>query len=165
MEYLLISGAQDVGKTKSIYLLVRDILKEKKGFQEIDGKFPKKCIDFIVLLEGKDKDGKTVRIIVNSPTDHPSLVDRLKNFKEKNQKKQPVNFLISSVRDGNQEIKYFFDTMDITSNFIEVPLAKIIPDRKDYKAALKRYQDTVSKLLAHILEAPPFDLKKDSSNS
>lgn len=156
MEYLLLGGTQNVGKSENIYYLVKDVLIQKKNFLVIEGVFPDIFQDFTVVLEGADKNGKMVKIIANTPTDDPISINRLKDVRDNNSNS---DILISSVRDnGHWEREYFFEKMELFSNFIEVPLAKINRKRASFNIVLNWYQDTVRKLLTHVLELPPFNL-------
>ncbi len=155
MEHLLVGGAQSVGKSENIYTLVRDFLIPK-GFQIIAGTFPATFGDFKALFEGVDKNGKTVRIIVNTATDTVDIINDFKKFSNSN---LPADILISSVRDDNfWPRKEFFTIMGIVSNVIEVPLAKITRRGANFNIALTWYQEKNYKLLTYILESSPFNL-------
>ena len=53
MESLLISGAQSVGKSETIYRLANNLIS--KGFVVVAGTIPKAFDDFRAIVEGTNK--------------------------------------------------------------------------------------------------------------
>jgi hypothetical protein len=158
MNYLLVGGAQSVGKSESIYRLTHDYLIPR-GFNVIAGNVPASFCDFEALIEGIDKYGNTIRIIINTATDTEDIIRNFKKFYDYN---PSADILISSVRDDNfWPRKEFFSIMGVNPlapNLIEVPLAKITRRGANHAIALNWYNQTIDKLLIQILNNPPFDV-------
>jgi len=157
MECLLIGGAQSVGKSETIYRLTNNLIAF--GYGVIAGTFPPTFSDFRVVLEGSNRFGKTVRIIINSPTDTVDIINQFKAFFDANGN---YDILISSVRDGNFWPRGdFFRIMDISrpKDFIlEIPLAKITRRDTNFPVALTWYQTQIDNLTNHIIVNTPFNL-------
>lgn len=151
MECLLIGGAQSVGKSESIYRLANYIISQ--GFTDVFNSVPVTFNDFNAILERTDPKGKLVRIIINSPTDTPEIIQKFKDFYDNNGR---YDILISSIRDNIPGPRNdFFRIMGINSA-LEIPLAKITRRDNNKNLGLKWYQDKVDALLIHTLKNSPF---------
>ncbi len=82
MECLLIGGAQSVGKSEAIYRLTRNLIDG--GYTVIAGTFPVTFTDFRAVLQGPNRYGKIIRIIINSPTDNIDIINDFKIFFDSN---------------------------------------------------------------------------------
>ena len=157
MECLLIGGAESVGKSETIYRITKNLIKS--GFIIVAGTFPSTFEDFRAVLEGKNTEGKTVRIIINSPTDTVIIINAFKDFFDNNGN---YDILISSVRDGGFWPRGdFFNIMNISKpkDFIlEIPLAKITRRGTNFDTALDWHQRKMDDLTNHILTNNPFNL-------
>jgi hypothetical protein len=150
IKYLLIGGAQDVGKTGAIYRLAHYLVDEKK-FPDVLQSIPKVKKDFKAIVDGKDKNGKNIRIAINSETDTRKTIKSFKTFLDENKN---ITLVISSIRDnGSYPREEFFDIMGITENDIdiELPLAKITR-RKKRRVALRWYENKIDTVLKKLLE-------------
>jgi len=163
MDYLLFGGAPDTGKTGAMGRIARALNSSMWGFTIVAGFISaaplpgNKPLDFRVVLEGKNNQGKIVRILINSATDDKYNIDELKKLYIAS---LPIDIIISSVRDIYWERQYFFDIMEILKKedfYIEIPIAKITR-RNDFSLALNWYEDSIDKLVTHILQRTPFNL-------
>lgn len=154
MESLLIGGAQSVGKSETIYRLANRLVG--KGFVVVAGSIPLTFDDFKAVIEGQNKNGKKIRIIINSPTD---TVDIIKNFKDFFDANGVYNILISSIRDDNFWPRQdFFKIMGLNENLIEIPMGKITRRGGNFPVALNWYKARIDKLIDHILSNKPFEI-------
>ncbi|MBY8963157.1 hypothetical protein KJK34_10375 [Flavobacterium sp. D11R37] len=157
MDCLLIGGAQSVGKSETIYRLTENLIAA--GYLVTAGTFPATFTDFRVVLQGPNRFGKTVNIIINSPTDTVDIINDFKSFFDAN---GTYDILISSIRDVNFWPRGdFFRIMGITSpkDFIlEIPLAKITRRDTNFPIALNWYQRQMDNLMNHLLVNTPFNL-------
>lgn len=157
MDCLLIGGAQSVGKSECIYRLTQRLIAN--GFTDVLKEVPATFIDFKAVLEGVDRNGKQVRILVNTPTDTPQIVEELKLYHDKH---AGFDMLISSVRDEDfWPRKDFFRIMQLnapTHTIVEIPLAKITRRGGNYGMALSWYQQRLDRIVDHILSSAPFNL-------
>lgn len=117
MNCLLLGGASDVGKTTIIHSIAKQL--DLKGFKCIsDPNKPfnlTKVKDFTCLFKGLDKNGTSVRIIVNSGTDLISMINSFSQFYETQNQSSKCDILISSIRDEGctSERNNFFSTISI----------------------------------------------------
>lgn len=156
MDCLLIGGAQSVGKSETIFRLTNRLIT--KGFIVVAGVLPTTSIDFKVVLEGHNLNGKKVRIVINSATDTVGIINRFKSFYDSN---GSYDILISSIRDIFWPRPDFFTIMSInpTKNFIlEIPLAKITRRGTKFSVALKWYENQLDILVDHSLRNVPFQI-------
>lgn len=157
MECLLLGGSYSVGKSESIYRLANHLILN--GFTDVTGTVPTLFTDFRAVLEGKNKLGENIRIIINSPTDTVKIIDEFKAFYDLN---GTYDILISSVRDDNFWPRQdFFTIMNISSpkDFIlELPLAKILRQGPNFTMALNWYQNQIDNTLHFILANSPYNL-------
>ncbi len=156
MNYLLIGGAQSVGKSESIYRLAQTLLTPAKGYTLIAGIFPSTISDFKIVIEGMDKRSVKIQILINSGTDTKKIIQNFKNFHDKN---QPLDIVISSVRDISNPRRDFFSLMkiNVTDIVLEIPLAKVRRG-KTRATALSWYQDKLDALILNTLSNAPFNL-------
>ncbi|KOS05533.1 hypothetical protein AM493_05415 [Flavobacterium akiainvivens] len=158
MECLLIGGAQSVGKSETIYRLAQRLIRA--GFGIIAGTLPIPFSDFRVVLEGSNKYGKKIKIIINSPTDTDIIINDFKVFFDSNGGSYDI--LISSVRDDDFWPRpQFFSIMNISTpkDFIlEIPLGKITRRGLNFPVALAWYQQQNDFLIDHTLSNTPFDI-------
>ncbi len=166
MKCLLLGGAPGVGKTGAMIRLAKNLIDN--GFKKIEGddvpKFPVNgefAEDFKCILKGKDRDGKEIKIIINSPSDTPKLIREFGYFYNSNGGEKEFDILISSVRDGEFfPRKDFFEIMELenTDNFIlEIPLAKVTR-RGGRDIAQNWYNDSIDNFVKHTLKNNPFNL-------
>ena len=158
MKYLLLGGTQSTGKSGAIWRLAHTL--SSKGFTPISNTIPPTFTDFTVVLEGLDKNGNKIIILINSPTDEPDIIFALKNYYDKLPFK--IDIFISSVRDPDWWVrKVFFNTFPInpSSDFlIEIPLARILKQRNDFHIALSWYEERLDTLILHTLNNSPFNI-------
>ena len=154
MIYLLIGGAPSVGKTEAITRIAE--LLRRINFTPIAGTFPPTQKDFRVVMEGIDKNGKRIRILINSATDNEQLISKLKSFYDEN---DSVDFVISSVRDVFGIRDALFSIMNIRANdtVIEIPLGKVRTG-VNRPVALEWYQNRLDNLIALTLSNSPFEI-------
>jgi hypothetical protein len=157
MDCLLFGGAQSVGKSESIYRLTTYLLG--KGFVDILGKVPPVFKDFSAVLEGFNKNGKAVRVIINTATDTTDIIVNFRKFYDNN---GSYDILISSIRDYNFWPRAeFFSIMGITHKshqIIEVPLAKITRRGTNFTIALSWYYNHIDELSQHLIGYHPFNI-------
>jgi hypothetical protein len=160
MKYILIGGAQSVGKTGTIYRLAKYFLN-CKGFIDVLPSVPKTQRDFTAILDGKDKNGEKIRIAVNSATDTPDIIQSFKELLDRN---KDISMVISSIRDDNfYPRKEFFHIIGITEDDIdfELPLAKITRKGKNRNMALKWYKKTIDIFLKKLFEERYLEFKEE----
>lgn len=157
MDCLLIGGAPSVGKSECIYRLTKYLISQ--GFVDVLNRVPQKFKDFRTVIEGKDRNGKSIRIIINSATDTTSVIENFKEFYDKN---GTYDVLISSIRDNSFSVRIdFFKIMNIsdkTYNITEIPLSKITRRDENFKTALQWFRDMIDKLIISILKNQPFQI-------
>lgn len=157
MECLLLGGAQSVGKSETIFRLAHSLVTA--GYVIVAGTLPTTFTDFRIVLEGINNHGKSVRIIINSPTDTVDIINVFKNFYDSH---GVYDILISSVRDNNfWPRRDFFRIMDISrpKDFIlEIPLAKITRRGTNFNTSLTWYQLELDNTVKHIINNSPFNL-------
>jgi hypothetical protein len=155
MDCLLLGGAQSVGKSEGIYRLTKHLLSI--GFSDVTNSVPQTFADFRAVLEGLNKSGKRIRIIINTATDTVEIINDFKLFFDNN---GTYDILISSVRDDNFWPRNdFFRIMNLNNGFVlEIPLAKITRRSNNFSAALNWYQEKIDKLIIHIMGNNPFDI-------
>lgn len=157
MIYLLIGGAPNVGKSESIYSCT--IILLSKGFKVVQGSVPSSLKDFKAILEGPDKNGEVKRVLINTASDTPAIIEDFKTFRDKS---APCDICLSSVRDDNfWPRKNFFQILEInqTEDFIlEIPLAKITRRGNNFAPALSWYREKIDHLVLFSLKNPPYNL-------
>jgi hypothetical protein len=166
MNYLLFGGSQNVGKSEAIWRVAQFLMS--RGFFGIDGSIPTSPLsvpkpqpfpDFIIVLQGVDKYGNIIKILLNSATDTPYHIDMLKQFI--NTLSYTVDIIISSIRDDFWPRPYFFMEMKINKKVdfeLEIPLAKITRRDVNFWIALNWYQQQIDELAIHSLSNPPFNI-------
>ena len=151
METLLIGGAPSTGKTGAIIWVENYLLS--KGFKCV-----KKIVlnaDFMAILEGKNKDKKIIRIVINSASDTEDIIDKFYSFMNSN---GIYDILISSIRDIYHERDYLFNKIKpLSKGIVEFPLAKITR-RNDYQKAKAWYDKYVFSMLEAVLLNQPFSV-------
>lgn len=156
MNSLLIGGAQSVGKSNTIYRLANRLVSI--GFVIVSGSIPLTFDDFKVVIEGNNKKGNKIRIIINSPTDTVGIIKDFKRFYDNN---GIYDILISSIRGDNFHLRDdFFKIMGIVEyrNTLEVPLGKVTRRGANFTAALSWYEEKIDRLIEHTLNNTPFDI-------
>ena len=157
MDCLLIGGAQSVGKTEAVFRLTQNLLAN--GFNVTAGTVPATVADFTAILEGSNKSGQQIRILVNTATDTVSIINRLRQFYDNN---GIVNILISSIRDHDSWPRAaFFRIMNIspaTNHITEFPLAKITRRGTQFQKALSWYIQNIDPLIRRTLSLAPFNV-------
>jgi thymidylate kinase len=150
MKYILIGGAESVGKTESICRLEKYLIN-KKGFNVLK-RIPQPYGDFMAILAGKNKNGEKIRIAINSASDTIAIIRAFKKLLDENKN---ISLVISSIRDNNFfPRKEFLEIIDITENDIdiELPLARITRRGEKRKTALKWYKEKIDTLLIKLLK-------------
>lgn len=159
MNYFLFGGAPSVGKSQSIYRLTQTLLTPARGFMIVSGTFPLTFEDFKVIVEGYNKDGEKIRILINSATDTIDLIQDLKVFHDQN---FSVNIVISSVRDNDFYPRQdFFRIMNVNFSLdfvLEVPLSKVTRRGTNFFTALAWYENTLDNLVLNSLSGTPFNI-------
>jgi hypothetical protein len=159
MKYLLLGGAPNTGKTGSLNRLA-DILIRTKGFKVVaNWNYPPKVAngDFRIILEGLDNKENQIRIYINTATDTKKIILDCKKIYDAN---QPVNIIISSIRDVFSARTYFFNIMKVDNSIdyiMELPLAKVRKG-KHRGLCLKWYEEKLDRLVIHTLENNPYNL-------
>jgi hypothetical protein len=158
MKYLLLGGTTSTGKSTAIWNLAQNFVA--RGFNSIGRPLPITFVDFTAIFETTDRNGNTVRILLNSPTDDPTVIIRLKEYIDSLD--FAIDIFISSVRDPDWwPRRFFFNTFSIdpVNDFLlEIPLGRIHRIRGDYQMALDWYRQSVDNLMLHTLANPPFDI-------
>lgn len=158
MDCLLFGGAQNVGKSETIFRLANRLVGS--GFTIIGGSIPVTFNDFRVVLEGMSGLGVKIKIILNSATDTVDIINDFKNFYDSNGGLYDI--MISSVRDDDFWPRNdFFRIMNIntTKDFIlEIPLAKISRRGSNKLVALNWYEQQIDNLIEHTITNRPFSL-------
>jgi hypothetical protein len=157
MKCLLLGGAPSVGKSETIYRITQFL--RTKGFNTRRGFVPAAFSDFYAVIEKPNDNGNPTRIIINTLTETRSFIYNFKYFFDTN---GTYDLLISSVMDDSfLQRKEFFSIMCLnptTDTIIEIPLGKITRRDDNFNIALDWYQETMYKLLQHILQISPFQL-------
>jgi len=158
MNYLLIGGAETVGKSETIFRLANNLIS--RGFTLIAGTIPASFNDFRCILEGVDSHKNKIKIIINSPSDTVPIINDFKKFFDDNG--STYDIVISSVRDDDFYPRNdFFRIMNINplKNFVlEIPLAKITRRGANFTTALNWYQNQIDILIDHTLQNRPYNL-------
>ena len=151
MNFLLISGAPNTGKT-TITTMIESYLRSI-GFRNYCRRYIFTENDSAIVLEGTNINGKTIRILLNSPSDTIGIIDEVYDYYQQN---SPVDFVITTVRDMYEERNYLFETFNINNyEYYELPLGKV-SRRNDKEEAKESYFSRVLALLKHILSMEPF---------
>ncbi len=146
MKYLLFEGSSNVGKTSAIIRMANKLVS-RYGYNCI-GTIPTSgCnCDFKAVLERTLKNGDTRRILVNSASDTPKIIDAFKDYASCN---GPYNMIISSCREEDFLYNYFCKTFSISNEDIvlEIPMAKINHKNESLKQkGMKWYKDKIDHL-------------------
>ncbi|MDR1124309.1 MAG: hypothetical protein LBL61_07020 [Elusimicrobiota bacterium] len=150
MKYVLISGAQSVGKSETVFRLANHLVKNK-GYIDINNAIPQQQEDFFAILE---KNG--MFIAIKSGADYSAI--HFKQFCNKSNK--PINLIISAIRDEIDPLyKDFYDCFNISNNdyVLEIPLGKVRRGVQR-KPALDWYRKTIDNLLQMSIEKTPFSI-------
>ena len=132
-KFIFISGAPNTGKSTTLKELYK-FLKNTKKFKETKSKIIAND-EGMFILEGYNNKGKSIKILINYPSDTVSIIDSVFEFYEKN---KPFDIVITSIRDMYCERDCLLETFKINEDFIELPLAKV--NRKnDKEIACKNY--------------------------
>jgi hypothetical protein len=116
--------------------------------------------DFSIIycvLDRKNKNNTSTRIIVTSASDATLIIDVFKTYINNN---LPCDFIISSIRDQGDPMRRYFETkINITNNdfCFEVPLAKITR-RKKFQSAYQWYTRKIDCMVINIIGNTPFDI-------
>lgn len=151
-KFIFISGAPNTGKSTTLKELYK-FLKNTKKFKETKSKIIAND-EGMFILEGYNNKGKSIKILINYPSDTVSIIDSVFEFYEKN---KPFDIVITSIRDMYCERDCLLETFKINEDFIELPLAKVTR-KNDKEIACKKYYERVFTLAKSILALPPFNL-------
>ncbi len=151
-KFIFISGAPNTGKS-TILKTLHKFLKETKKFKETKSKIIAND-EGMFILEGYNNKGKSIKILLNYPSDTVDIIDNVYDFYTKN---KPFDIVITSIRDMHSERDYLLDKFNITEDYIELPLAKVTR-KNDKKLACNSYYTRVLNLLKHILSLSPYNL-------
>lgn len=168
MNYLLIGGAPNVGKSETIWLATQVLIS--KGFIPVVGSVPPPPMptirpfpDFKTILQGLNKTGNSIWVLINSATDDPQRIDELKEFLDSNSSYN-VSIIISSIRDGIGSLFWprpdFFIKMNIIAPqdfVIEIPLARIMRQHNK-PVALDWYRNANTRLIEYTLSNVPYNI-------
>ena len=151
MKILLISGAPNTGKTTITNKIEQNL--RRIGFRNSCRKYVILEKDSAVVLEGTNNKGKTIRILLNTPSDTIGIIDEVYEYYQQN---GPVDFIITTVRDMYVEREYLFETFNINNyEYYEIPLAKV-SRRNNIEEAKENYFTRILDLVKHILSMEPF---------
>ena len=151
MKILLISGAPNTGKTTITTMIERYL--RSIGFRNYCRRYEISENDSAIVLEGANINGKTIRILLNTPSDTIGIIDEVYEYYQQN---SPVDFVITTVRDMYEERNYLFETFNINNyEYYEIPLARVTR-RNDNEEAKENYFTRVLDLVKHILSMEPF---------
>ncbi|WP_422091037.1 hypothetical protein [Tenacibaculum ovolyticum] len=158
MNFLLIGGKPDTGKTETIsrlFLLLRETYRDIENVHTIETNIPpptNPLLDFSVILKGTDTLGKNIKILIHSATDDDFNINLLHN----NIKKYSPDIVITSIRDIYDERRKVLEI--VNTNFsIEIPLAKITR-RNHFDEALNWYQNSIDNLINRLISQNPYNL-------
>lgn len=159
MDYLLLGGPANTGKTQMSHLVAQALIQRR--FEIKVGNLPNNIEDFLIIVAGSNNLGQTIRVLINSASDTKNEIERLKRFYDDN---QPIDYVISSIRDNFGESRSdFFEIMNFnqqTDMRIEIPLASIRYD-KDHarrnRVIEQWYLPTLLRLINLTLFNPPFN--------
>ncbi len=146
MKYLLFEGSSNVGKTSAI-IRIANKLVSVYGYSCI-GTIPangSNC-DFKAILEKNFENGNVHRILVNSASDTPKIIDAFKNYADTN---GPYNMIISSCREEEFLYNYFYKAFSISKKdvVLEIPMAKINHKNRNLKQkGMKWYKEKIDHL-------------------
>lgn len=158
MNYLLVGGASNVGKSETIYRLAIRLLAS--GYSVVAGTVPTVFTDFKAIVKGNNSSGNIIYVLLNSPTDDIARIGELKQFYDESA--FPINMVISSIRGEDEwQRRYVFTHMEIkppTDFVIEIPLARITRRGINFWPALNWYQQTVDEILTRTLAGNPFNI-------
>jgi len=144
MQFLLFSGPQNCGKTTSI-LYYKDLLISKYGYTSTHIVVPHLTTCYI-LEKG------TTRILVYPDADTAAIMDEIPHQILSGK----VDFVISANRSvPDWQRNYFFKLLGITSNFLEIPLGRMVRGTSR-SVAVTWYLDSVLKIAEKIGSQPPF---------
>lgn len=153
MKILLISGAPNTGKTK-ITTMIESYLRTI-GFRNSCRKYVIPENDSAVVLEGINKKGKNIRILLNTASDTQNIINQVHEYYQQN---SPIDCLITTVRDMHEERDYLFNTFEVENNeYLEIPLAKVTR-RNGFDSAIEDYQSRILLLVQHVLSLSPFNI-------
>ena len=151
-KFIFISGAPNTGKSTTLKELYK-FLKNTKKFKETKSKIIAND-EGMFILEGYNNKGKSIKILLNYPSDTVDIIDNVYDFYTKN---KPFDIVITSIRDMHSERDYLLDKFNITEDYIELPLAKVTR-KYDKEIALNNYYERILNLLKNILSLPLFNL-------
>ncbi len=161
MNYLIVTGAPQTGKSETIFGIGKLLLSEY-GFKDISHAFEipiaKQLRNCLCILEGKNRKGVTKRILINTPAHDLYHINQLHEFYMKN---KDIDIIFTSTRDGADKIYHtFFEIMNIdkkNDHVYEVPLGKITR-RNNSDEALIWYKDACRNLIIELLKKSDFEL-------
>lgn len=155
MKSLLIGGAPSVGKSECVSRLTSTLIS--LGYKDLMNRATSGPHDFMTILEGENNDGKSIRIIVNTPSDTERIIRDFKRFFDENGE---YDLLISTVRDHDFYPRHsFFKIMNIDEgSALEVPLAKVTRRGNNRETALRWYHENIQNILLEILKNHPFSI-------
>ena len=151
---LMIGGASNTGKTTTTEFIAKELIN--KGYNLLKSQAtgdPKK--DTLYLFQGNDNEGKTVNIVVNTPSDDKWSANDLDSFLQN--ASCDIDIIITAIRSCGTERTVFLNVLNKYKAKgcveLEVHLAEV---------ALKNqnsYIQCIENLSKHILRSYPFDLK------
>ena len=153
MNFLLIGGQPDTGKTEAIHRIVNNLIGQR--YRIITGVLPLPPDDFTILLQKNDG----LKILIHSATDDNHWIDNL----ESSINKHNPNFVITSIRDIDWQRDRVLRIVG-SSFFAEFPLARITRRNNSFTGkmrftdALDWYRNSIDNNVIFILSNPPFNL-------
>lgn len=164
-KFLLIGGQPNTGKSSTISRIFLTLSSNYTKITNIN--FTKTTLpptfplqDFSALLEGVNKNGLKVKILVHSATDDRYNIDLLEDYINNYQ----PNIVICSIRDIGWERN---EVLRIVNNnyHIEIPLAKVTRRGKhsklsnnNFNNSLYWYIRSIDKIIIQQVKSPVFDL-------
>ena len=103
-KYILI-GNPNTGKTTITTMIERYL--RSIGFRNYCRRYEISENDSAIVLEGANINGKTIRILLNTPSDTIGIIDEVYDYYQQN---SSVDFVITTVRDMYEERNYLFET-------------------------------------------------------
>ena len=151
-KFIFISGAPNTGKSTTLKELYK-FLKKTKKFKETKSKIIAND-EGMFILEGYDNKGKSIKILINYPSDTEAIIDYVYEFYNEN---KPFDIVITSIRDMYSERYCLLEKFNVGEDYIELPLAKVTR-KYDKEIALNNYYERILNLLKNILSLPLFNL-------
>ena len=165
MKTLLISGAQDTGKTEALQRLVTPHLipfvveSSVRPIPEfpVPPPPPRRPRDFRALF-----DINGIRVIISTSSDDLKAVKTARAFFDKHNNVKPIDILITSIRAEPDPVRTTLLTafgLNVASaDVVEIPLGKVTRRGSRRPLARTGMQNAIDRLIVHVLSNAPFNL-------